>query len=291
MIILKGWQQQILRKTNTYSFMRKAYRDIQLMLWQTRSIMKSKSRHAEIPPIRKEYIAMFHSMRSGSGVLTELLNKHPMIFWDGELNPAYMQKYHKKQIANGGHNLTEAVRRIRRRMIYAPANRFYGFEITSHDFLIGQIGLSDYVEHIQKLGINYFILLIRKNILRRIVSMVIAMKRGQTHLLSREKVRLTRIELDTKKLIKNLKYHHNYFAMLEELMKDKKVIRLTYEDDISQNPLLAYRKVCNFLDIDYVEFPVRHKKTNPYKLTEIFINIKEVEHILRGTPFEWMLYD
>lgn len=291
MITLKGWQQQILRKTNTYYFVRRAYRDTQLLFWQTRSILKSKGKDATTPESRQGHVTMFHAMRSGSGVLTDLLKQHPKIFWDGEINPAYIQKWHKKKVVNGTRNLSEAVRRVQRRMIFAPQKRFYGFEVTLNDFLLGHISLSDYVEHIHNLGINYFIILIRKNFLRKIVSMVIAMKRGQTHILSREKVRLTRISLDTQNLTEKLQNHHDYFSMLDNLIKDKKVLRLTYEDDISKNPVLGYRRVCNFLGIECFEFPIRYKKTNPYNLSEIIYNFKEVEHTLRGTPFEWMLYD
>jgi len=291
MITLKGWQQQILRKTNTYWLLRRIYRGIQLLFWQTRLIIKNKGRDAAIPAIRQGNIAMFHTLRSGSTVLSDLLKQHPKIFWDGEINAAYTVKWLNKQVANGTHNLAEAIRRLQKRMFYVPENGFYGFEITSFDLWIGRITLSDYVEHIHNLGIDYFIILKRKNFLKKKVSMLITKKTGQTHLLSSEEVRLTQIALDTKNLLKSLQQHHDYFSTLEELLKNSRVLLLTYEDDISHDPLLGYRRVCNFLDIEYVEFPIQRKKTNPYGLSQVILNFEEVKHTLSGTPFEWMLYD
>jgi hypothetical protein len=292
MIVLKGWQQQILRKTNTYFLLRRIYRNTQLLLWQTKSVIKNICRDEALPAIRQGNIAMFHTKRSGSTVLSDLLNQHPKIFWDGEINSPYIPKSLNKQVIHGAHNLAEAIRRLQRRMFYAPQKGFYGFETTSGDLYFGHISLPDYVEHMHILGIDYGIILKRKNFLKKIVSWSVAMKRGgRTHLLSNEKVGLTQIELDTKNLTKILQRNHNYFRMLDELLQNSRVLQLTYEDDISHNPLVAYERVCNFLDIDNVDFPIRHKKTNPYELSKVISNFEEVKHTLSETPFEWMLYD
>ena len=234
---------------------------------------------------------MFHAKRSGSTVLSDLLKQHSEIFWDGEINTAYTIRLFNKQVVNGADNLAEVIRRLQRRMFYITQNGFYGFEITSFDFFVGRISLSDYVERIHDLGVDYFIILKRKNFLKKNVSMLITQKTGQTHLLSNEKVRLTQIALDAKNLLNSLQQHHNFFSTLEELLKNNRVLLLTYEDDISHDPLLAYKRVCNFLDIEYVEFPIQRKKTNPYGLSEVILNFEEVKNTLSGTPFEWMLYD
>ena len=234
---------------------------------------------------------MFHAGRSGSTVLTDLLRQHPKIFWDGEINNAYIQKWHKKNVVIGNRNFVEAIRRVQKRMICAPKKKFYGFEALLYDFLFGRINLSDYIKHINNLGINYFIILTRRNILRNIVSHRIAGRSGHYHRSSKEKVQMTRISLDISNLIEKLQNNQNYFRMIDDLTKDKKVLRLSYEDDISQNPAIGYRRVCNFLDIECLKLPVRYKKSNPYKLTELIYNFKEVEHTLHGTPFKWMLYD
>ena len=53
MLILKGWQQQFLRKTNTYDFVRRAYRDAQLLCWQTRELIRIRGRDTATPAMRQ----------------------------------------------------------------------------------------------------------------------------------------------------------------------------------------------------------------------------------------------
>lgn len=291
MIILKGWQQKILRKTNSYYLLRRIYRNTQSLLWQTRSIIENKLGHEAPPAIRQRTVAMFHAKRSGSTVLSDLLRKHPKIFWDSEINTPYIVKSFNKQVVHGAHNLAKAISRLQRRSLHAPKKGFYGFEATSCDSYVGHISLVDYIEYMHYLGIGYFIILKRKNSLKKIVSWFVARERGHNHLFSNEKVRLTQIALDTKKLIEILQLDYNYFRMLTELLRNSCVLQLTYEDDISHNPLVAYRRVCNYLDIESIEFSTRLKKTNPYELSKIISNFEEVKHTLSGTPYEWMLYD
>lgn len=66
---------------------------------------------------------------------------------------------------------------------------------------------------------------------------------------------------------------------------------MTYEDDISKDPLVGYKRICQFLGAGLEKVSIRFGKTNPFKLSDIIINFEEVERILRGSPFEWMLYE
>lgn len=131
------------------------------------------------------------------------------------------------------------------------------------------------------------------------MSSIIAHKTMRWHQTIHEKPEPTQIELDldnvrigltVKPLIVWLQDHQETFQMLEELLRDRKVLYLTYENDISTDPLIAYRRVCNFLDFDQYPVSIRYSKTNPFNLTELISNFDETRHILCGTPFEWMLY-
>jgi hypothetical protein len=67
-------------------------------------------------------------------------------------------------------------------------------------------------------------------------------------------------------------------------------LSLTYEDDLAANPDEAYRRVCDFAGLGHYEATVRLGRTNPFELRDILTNFADVERVLRGTSFEWMLY-
>jgi hypothetical protein len=66
-------------------------------------------------------------------------------------------------------------------------------------------------------------------------------------------------------------------------------LTLTYEDDIESDPMIGYRKMCDFLNIVPEPMTVRFKKRNPFPLERIILNFEDVEAALRGSRFEWML--
>ena len=66
---------------------------------------------------------------------------------------------------------------------------------------------------------------------------------------------------------------------------------MAYEDEISDDPRVAHRKVCEFLGLQPAPVEIRFGKTNPFPLCELIRNFAEVESALRGTCFEWMLHE
>lgn len=246
-------------------------------------------------------IAMFHIGRSGSTVLADLLEQHPKITWDGELYQRFLEYWKKQEVAiEAGEVTVNPAKLVRQRMIWA-GNKFYGFEVKFYHLKRANVNLSDYIEQLHRLGFSHFIVLERRNYLRKIVSSIIAADISRRyHQQSHEQAILNRIEIDLdntkvddyiKPLIAHLQDFDENFRKLEELLENRRVLRLTYEEDISAAPLEGYRRICDFLGIDYRPGSIRYSKTNPFKLSEIIINFEEVEHALRGTRFEWMLYE
>ena len=79
------------------------------------------------------------------------------------------------------------------------------------------------------------------------------------------------------------------YRELESLLKNKSVLSLSYEDDIQEEPKQAYKKVCNFIGIEPQDPKIVNAKTNPFPIREIVENYEELETMLKGTKFEWML--
>ncbi len=179
----------------------------------------------------------------------------------------------------------------------------YGFETQPTQVQRMDMTISDYIQRLEEFGFDHFVLLERKNYLRRFVSIKLARRTSQWHLQTDESPPLVRISLDIddlsldwgpdtakRHLIEHLQRMEQSTLKLKEHLKDRKLLCLSYEDDIQKQPEIAYRRVCKFAGLDDQPVKVRFKKTNPFELVEVLTNFSDVERTLRRTPFEWMLY-
>lgn len=257
-----------------------------------------------LQPFRGGNIAMFHVGRSGSTVLGDLLNQHPRICWDGEIFPMIYKPmfddWQSWRQSSDERAQLDLAKPIRSRMSWAGRN-WYGFETKFfHLGLLTGIKLSDYLHQLDHLGFSHFIILRRKNLLRKIVSGVIAGQTRDYHRDHDQEPSFTRISLDTdkiyldqdvKSLLDLLHEYEDDFKQLDELLTGERTLRLTYEDDIASDPLAAYGKTVEFLGLETHDVAIRYAKTNPYPLQEILINLNQVENELSGTQFAWMVYE
>jgi len=257
--------------------------------------------------LRPGNIVMYHLGRCGSTVLGQLLSKTKGVYWHGEV---YNRIF--KNLAEG--YTTESVRNKYIKG-YAPdpiyqlkgwmklaGYHYYGFEIKPFHNKLMNIPLKEYIDSIEKLGFNYFIILDRRNRLRKIISSIIAHKHPNKWHIKREldnkpvklKIDCNKvvIDFDSKPLIEYLKDYDQQFEVLGELLKNKtNYLKLYYEDDIQEDPQKAYINVCNYLNISHLELNTSLKRTNPFKIETMVENFKELESYLKNTPYEWMLYD
>ena len=67
------------------------------------------------------------------------------------------------------------------------------------------------------------------------------------------------------------------------------VLSLYYEDDIQNDRLIAYRKVCKHLGLRDHNVQIRLMRVNTKTLRELVENFNELEASLSGTHYEWML--
>ena len=162
--------------------------------------------------------------------------------------------------------------------------------------------MSNFIHDIENKGFNYFIILDRKNRLRKILSSIIAHQhlnkwhntKEEQNKLIKLKVNLNRVEIDfdSKPLIKYLEDYDKQFNELNQLLDNKNnLLKLYYEDDIQIDPKLAYIKICTFLGVSPMKLDVPLKRTNPYQIESMVINFSELEVYLKNSPYEWMLYD
>lgn len=245
-------------------------------------------------------IAMFHAGRCGSTVLGDLLNQHPKIFWDGEIFEGRILEHAKFS------GPSDAVRLFIRIYMYRQTTAFYGFEtkFTEEHHLRAQriaMPVDQYLELLRNLGYAHFIVLQRRNYLRKAVSAAVGRKRRQFHHRS-NRPSLTRVRLDVDHfrsgnrhwpLLEYFQSLDERYANLEHHLRADRTLKLVYEDDIMENPKAAYQHVCTFLGIESEDSDptIRLRRSNPFGLPEIVENFDEVAMLLRGTAYEWMLDD
>lgn len=263
-----------------------------------RSILDARLLGVFLSRPRRGNIALFHIGRSGSTVLGDLLDQHPCIFWDQEIYRSLEDKAPRLTEGRSPELSGKALEILRLRM-NRVRKEFYGFEAKFFQLKLTETKLPDYIEGLKHLGITHFIVLERKNYLRKLVSSLVSRSKKKSHQSASKQAKLTTLYIDVNKVCidKDAKpllayfneWHQNFETLRRALVKDN-VLYLTYEADILPDPTIAYERTCAFLGIAPRRVAVRYGKTNPFRLSQIITNFNAVKQRLSGTPFEWMLY-
>lgn len=264
---------------------------------------------------RKGNIALFHLGRCGSSVLAFMLKSNPDIFWDGEnIGDFYLKKLESEKLHGNVNHLSDIIAEVEelkmttnpitflKIRMYWTLKKYYGFEtkFSKAEHMREEIlnmQLDDYIDLLCGIGFENFIVLKRENYLKQILSYHIAEKTKIYHS-TKDKTAPDTVYINPyncwigsieKPLMEIFEEMDNDYAELDNLLKGKKSLNLTYEEDIQNDPLIAYKKVCDFLNVDYYSPKIIHKRTNPFKIEEIVENLDELKEYLSYTKYSWML--
>lgn len=233
---------------------------------------------------------MFHIGRSGSTVLANMLAQHPMILSDGEIYGGDPEKWTPARKQPPLDYLKERMR--------IAGNRIYLFEAKFWHAAVIHMRFDDFFRTLLGEGFEHFIVLKRRNYLRKIVSSRRAQESGIWRRAPGESIHVSRVRIDplrlamdqtSEPLLAYLERYDRSFAALDVLLDGHSTLRLTYEEDIEQDAHTAYHRVCDFLEIDRHPVVVEDAKLTPFPLKDVIINFDEVDRALRGTRFHWML--
>jgi hypothetical protein len=221
-----------------------------------------------------------------------MLGQHLQVHWGDEL-------FHRVEAKTPGFRPTPRwVRSVIEVAVHERRCGYFGFETIATHFGPHCIDMSveEYVSILKELGFCHFIVLTRRNLLRVVISGLIAEHSGKWHSASGPSG-LTRVTVDpgapwgawAPSLTGILEYYLNYYAEFDGPLAHERRLDLNYEADIESDPVVGYRKVCRFLDIEPETLAIPLGRTNPFSIEEMVINYDEVSDALRGTRFEWML--
>ena len=247
---------------------------------------------------RPGVVAMLHVGRCGSTVLANQLAQHPDLYWDGKL--------HRKAFMLYG----DAVRdfdtaRWTRRQFSISGRRWYGFEFKilqdQYSALLGTTP-ENFLDICDEIGVTRYILLVRRNTLRHVVSHYASRNRGSWHATTKGSVKNQDFDLDIndittgsapgRPLIDYLQEVDEAHAAIRARIPADKLLEIEYEADINdRGAVFAYEKTCAFLGLTPAPAEVKNVKINPFPLTDVLRNYDEVAAALTDTPFAWMLTD
>lgn len=242
-------------------------------------------------------VMMFHVGRSGSRVLGDLLQQHPALHWDHE---AFVHQLQAARRAGLAKPEGDPVALLQQRLAQAPPKLHFGTEVKFFHLRLFNCSMATFVKQATALGFRQFVLLKRKNYLRKIVSSLVATQTKRWHLRSNDVAQLSPIEVDINRvaidwverpLLDHLYQFEADFAEAVSVLRPYSTLTLHYKTDILPNPQIGYGKLCQFLGLPLADGVVRYGRSNPYPLSQLIRNYDEVAQALENTPFEWMVKD
>ncbi|MDX1623896.1 MAG: hypothetical protein R3199_07925 [Gemmatimonadota bacterium] len=237
----------------------------------------------------EERVMMFHPPRAGSTVLAKMLHQHPEVRWERE---AFLEV--SRQL--GMRRLPATLETVLLTRMAGVREPIVGFEVQYYQIPAHlMIRLPAFVRRVRNLGFRRFIVLSRRNILRSVVSNLVAHERQQWAFDVGDRVELTRVHVDVERV-----YDHRNTALLDVLARHEEnprrvrellpqYLELVYEDDVEEDPHVGYRRICEYLGLEPVEVTIPIQRATPYPMPEVVENWDEVCETLAGTRFEWML--
>ena len=143
--------------------------------------------------------------------------------------------------------------------------------------------LADIIDHLNQIDISHFIVLERKNILKR--CMFEQYKSLQASFRYRfRKNKKNEIRLNMHALCYELQHQTDQYTQLKTLLPPTKTLYLNYENDLIHSPRDAYQKLLSFLNLQ--DRNPSFKTVNEPKIN--ITNHNMLQSFLNGTPYMWM---
>jgi hypothetical protein len=251
-------------------------------------------------PFRRDAVCMLHVGRVGSTVLADMLGQHDNIASCGEIwNTEHDRILHETGFVDF-RVPADPFFPLKRRLAKTPHLTAL-FEIKflpAHHMKMLGTTIDAFVDEVTGFGVDKFIVLERRNLLRRALSGKVLRNTGVTHVKPGEAVRPNRIRFDVENvplghlnlpLDEFIRHVRQGYAEARRATASYPTLNLCYEDDVMGDPRLAYRKCCDFLDVEPMEIAPRLGRTNPFGFADMLENPEQVAEKLRKTGDEWML--
>ena len=249
---------------------------------------------------RPGVVVMLHVGRCGSTVLANLLAQDPAIYWDAKLHRKAKSLYGRKLHAFDHQTWLQ-------QQFSISGGLFYGFEFKilqdQYPAMAG-LTLESFLTQCREIGVTHYILLVRRNTLRHVISHYASRNRGNWHFGAGDKAKAQAqtFELDLEDvttgsapgrgLLDYMREVDTAHADVRRLLDGQALLEIDYETDIDEKgAAFAYERICDFLGTPPVEVEIRNRKANPFPMRDTLTNYDALVARLEGTEFAWMLDD
>ncbi len=223
--------------------------------------------------------------RTGSTVLTELLNCHPKIFCDVEI---FNSMYCKSRVTFPFAYINSCSKRA---TIYKK--ECYGFKVK-----IAQLRYEQKYRNYDKILKTLFdrgwkfIHLKRMNFLRHKLSSIIATQTKIYHIRNGDKPVNTLVHVNPMELLEGIKYGEEVERTEEENLRDIDHIKVHYEEDILDNSRYQETadRIFRYLGLESAMVGSSLERITTEQLQEMILNYDEIYKMLKDTPYEKYLY-
>jgi LPS sulfotransferase NodH len=257
------------------------------------------------PPRRTGHVILFHTGRSGSTVLGDMLDQHSCMVWGGEVLERMLHRAAARRRVgidrlHGHFDLDDFVRGVRARMRLLGGDLIYGLEIQGYHLEMMSADTATVLARLGALGFDRYLVLERSNPIRQVVSQLVALDRGKHHIAQGTHVGRVKLKIEPERLyighrIQSLdEVLRGYDSFLDSLtcqLAGRSLLYLNYERDIEDDPRRAYEMVCRFLGLQPQRPKIRLGKTTAYPLTELIGNFSAVRDYLVRHHRENLLSD
>lgn len=218
--------------------------------------------------------------RTGSTVLSDLINCHPDIFCDVEI---FNLIYSGSKIAFPMKYISSCSKRAD-----MHGKKVYGFRVK-----ISQLRIEHNYRNYDKILLRLhaegwkFIYLKRINFLRHKISNILATETNVFHLKRNEKPHGKKLKADCELLMASIKFSEDIERTEEENLKHIPHLKLIYEDDISDSSKHqdTANKVFGFLGLGYHKVKTDYVKVIPDDLKMTLSNYEEVYNYFKDTKY------
>lgn len=239
------------------------------------------------PPDTKNKFFIFAHYRSGSTLLSSLLDLHPDVKCEREIFLPYIFLKYKKVLS------PELI--IKSRLLQCE-NENYGFILRFaqlQKILYKSISKpNDFLDRLYSQ--NWKIIhLKRNNPLKQAISNQIQLIRGQSHDTKEKPLNRTAVTIDPEKLISNIEWMKKTSREEDLLLANYKHIKVIYEKELlhSEFHQETINRVFEFLDLEAVPVSAELNRVSTDNIGEYIENFEEINEFIKNTEYSKYLYE
>lgn len=228
-------------------------------------------------PLPEQRFVILAQGRTGSTLLTSLLDSHPQIRCNDELlqRPRIAPLRYIDQISR------------------TAAQPWHGFHLKSEQlkWRQGDLPVGPFIDELEARG-SKIIYLWRENVLEQCVSMFFAVASGAWHHRNgNQKKRISELEIDPEELRALMKQRVKTLEVDREVLSGREYCELNYERDLRTEDAreAALARVQEFLGVEYHPLVSELRKSVNRPVHELIRNYAELAETFEGTPYaQWI---